>query len=106
MKAVSLKPNDCFMVPLLNTLLRGLHSQHEVEGHSDQSSGDGTWHICHSERWRIASSAAGLSFDRECGGLNRFGLHRPVCLNVWPIGSDTIKRCGLVGEVCHCGGGL
>ena len=48
-----------------------------------------------------------------CGGLNRNGLHKLMCLNVWPIGSGTIRRCSLVGvgmtlleEVCHCGGGL
>ena len=36
-----------------------------------------------------------------------------MCLNVWLIGSVTIRRCGLVGlgvvlleEVCHCGGRL
>ena len=45
-----------------------------------------------------------------CGGLNRFGSHRFMCLNAWPIGSGTIRRCGLVGvgvalmeKVCHCG---
>ena len=30
------------------------------------------------------------------GGLNRFGPHRLVGLNVWPMGSGTIRRCGLV----------
>jgi hypothetical protein len=35
-----------------------------------------------------------------------------MCLNAWPPGSGSIRRCGLVGvgvvleEVCHCGGGL
>lgn len=36
-----------------------------------------------------------------------------MCLNVWPIGSDTIRRCVLVRigvslleEIYHCGGGL
>jgi hypothetical protein len=33
----------------------------------------------------------------ECGGLNRFGPHRLMCLNAWPTGSSTIRRCGLVG---------
>ena len=33
-----------------------------------------------------------------CGGLNRFGLHRLMCLNAWPKGNGTIRRCGLVGE--------
>jgi hypothetical protein len=32
------------------------------------------------------------------GGLNRNGPHRLMCLNTWPMGSDTIRRCGLVGE--------
>jgi hypothetical protein len=36
-----------------------------------------------------------------------------MCMNVWPIGSGTGRRYGLVEvgvalleEVCHCGGGL
>ena len=36
-----------------------------------------------------------------------------MCLNAWPIGNDTIRRCIFVGpgmalleEVCHCWGGL
>lgn len=33
----------------------------------------------------------------ECGGLNRFGPHRLMCLNAWPTGSGTIRRCVLVG---------
>jgi hypothetical protein len=47
------------------------------------------------------------------GGLNRDGPHRLMCLNVWPIGSDALRRCGLIGEgaallveVCYCGGGV
>jgi hypothetical protein len=39
--------------------------------------------------------------------------HRFMCLNVWLLGSGTIRRCGLVGvgvalleEVCHCRGGF
>jgi hypothetical protein len=46
----------------------------------------------------------------KCGGLNRYGPHRLLYLDAWPIGSGTIRRCGLVGvgvtlfdEVCHCG---
>ena len=35
----------------------------------------------------------------ECGGLNRFCPYRLMCLNAWPIGSGTIRRCGLVGAV-------
>ena len=44
---------------------------------------------------------------RSCGGLNRYGFHRFMCLNAWPIRSGTIRKCGLVGvgvalleEVC------
>lgn len=33
----------------------------------------------------------------ECGALNRNGPHRLMCLNVWPTGSGTTKRGGLVG---------
>jgi hypothetical protein len=51
-------------------------------------------------------------FTRVCGGLNRNGPHRLKCLNSWPTGNGTIRRCGLGGvgvalleEVCHCGGG-
>ena len=33
--------------------------------------------------------------DFYCGGLNRFGPHRLMCLNAWPTGSGTIRRCGL-----------
>jgi hypothetical protein len=29
-------------------------------------------------------------------GLNRFGPHRLMCLNVWPTGSDIVRSCGLV----------
>lgn len=55
-----------------------------------------------------------------CGVLNKYGPHRIICLNSWPVGSGTIRRIGLVGvdltlleedvalldEVYHCGGGL
>ena len=33
----------------------------------------------------------------KCGGLNRYDPHRLMCLNAWPVESDTIRRCGLVG---------
>jgi hypothetical protein len=33
----------------------------------------------------------------EGGGLNRFGPHRLMCFNAWPMGSGIIWRCGLVG---------
>jgi hypothetical protein len=43
-----------------------------------------------------------------CGGLNRNGSHRLMCLNAWPTGRDTI-RCVLVKigvalleDMCHC----
>jgi hypothetical protein len=35
--------------------------------------------------------------NRQCGGLNRNDLHRPMCLSAWPIGSGTLRRCSLVG---------
>jgi hypothetical protein len=31
--------------------------------------------------------------DPNCSGLNGYGPHRFMCLNAWPTGSDTIKRC-------------
>lgn len=31
-----------------------------------------------------------------CGGLNRYGPFRLMCLNAWPIRSGAIKRCGLI----------
>lgn len=40
----------------------------------------------------------------DCGGVNRIGPHRFMCLKAWPTGSDTIWSCvfvgtgGLVGE--------
>jgi hypothetical protein len=43
------------------------------------------------------------------GGLNRKGHYKRKCLNACPIGTGTIKKCGLVGVivalleiVCHC----
>ena len=41
------------------------------------------------------------------GDLNRNAPHRLMCLNTWPIGSGTIRGCGLVGVgvACHCRGG-
>ena len=33
----------------------------------------------------------------QCGWLNLFGPHIFLCLNAWPMGSNTIRRCGLVG---------
>ena len=42
-----------------------------------------------------------------CDALNRYGSHRLLCLNAWPIGSGTIRRCGLVrGSVSLLGVGL
>ena len=44
----------------------------------------------------------------EYGGLNRFGPHRLMCLNAWPIGSGTIRlvpflyHMVLLEDVCHC----
>ena len=52
----------------------------------------------------------GLRLIVWCGGLNRNGSHRFMCLNAWPIEDDTVRRCGLIGigvalleEVCPCG---
>ena len=33
---------------------------------------------------------------RNCGGLNRGGLHGCTCLNDWPTGNGATRRCGLV----------
>jgi len=33
-----------------------------------------------------------LRWFSSCGGLKRFGPHRLMCLNAWPIGSGTIRR--------------
>jgi hypothetical protein len=40
------------------------------------------------------------------GGWNKNGPDRFICLNGWSIGSDIIRRCGLVGKVCHWGWAL
>ena len=49
----------------------------------------------------------------KCSGLNRNGPHRLLYMNVWPKGSGTTRRCGLVEinvalleEVHHCGDGF
>ena len=51
--------------------------------------------------------------DFYCGGLNKFGPHRLMCLNAWPTGSGTIRRRDLVGVdvalveyMCDSGHGL
>jgi hypothetical protein len=61
----------------------------------------GTKYILH---YVMATNLWGI----ECDGLNRFGPHRFMGLNACPIGSGTIRRCGLVSvgmalleEVCH-----
>ena len=33
----------------------------------------------------------------QCAVVNRCGAHRLMCLNAWPIGSGTVRRCGLAG---------
>lgn len=33
----------------------------------------------------------------QCVGLNKNGLHRVMCLNVWSSGNGTISRYSLVG---------
>lgn len=47
-----------------------------------------------------------LSLSLICGGLNRFGTHRLVCLNAYPIGSGTLGGAVLVEKVSHCKGQL
>ena len=42
----------------------------------------------------------------EYGGLNKFVPHRFMCLNAWPTGSGTIRRCGLVGGSVSLGSEL
>ena len=44
-----------------------------------------------------------------CGGLNRNDPIELMCMNAWPMRSDTVRRCGLVGvgvvlleEVYYC----
>jgi hypothetical protein len=37
-----------------------------------------------------------------CSGLNKNGPHRLMSLNVWPIGSGTIRLYGLVGIMWSC----
>jgi hypothetical protein len=32
-----------------------------------------------------------------CAYVNSYDLHRLMCLNAWPMGSGTIRRCGLIG---------
>ena len=46
-----------------------------------------------------------------CSGLNRIGPDRLLCLNAWPSGSDTNRRCvlvrmGVLEKMCHCRDGL
>ena len=38
-----------------------------------------------------------LSSKASCSGLYKYGPHRHMCLNAWPTGSGTIRRCGLAG---------
>ena len=47
--------------------------------------------------------------NRWCSGLKRFGAHRFMCLNGWPMGNGMIRKYSLVGvgvalfeEVCYC----
>ena len=54
------------------------------------------------EKHELSPTPQGLLW---CGGLNRNG---PMCLDDWPIGNGTIRRCGfvevgvtLLEEVCH-----
>lgn len=52
-------------------------------------------------------------WKERCGSLNRYSPLRLMCFKAWPIGSDTIRRCCLVGgnvalldEIFHAVGGL
>jgi hypothetical protein len=45
-----------------------------------------------------AASVAAVVPDNICPGLNGFGPHRLVCLNMLGPGSGSIRTCGLVGE--------
>lgn len=41
--------------------------------------------------------AAGLEkWFRDCGGVNRYGTHRLVCLNGWSIGGGIIRSMALL----------
>jgi hypothetical protein len=33
---------------------------------------------------------------KSCGGLSRYAPHRLMCLNVWPLGSSTIRWYDLI----------
>jgi hypothetical protein len=59
--------------------------------------------------WLQAYGGQGVRYS----GLNRYGPYRLMCLNAYPIGTNTFRRCGLVvmgvvflEEVCHCGNSL
>lgn len=56
----------------------------------------------------LCSKIQALCFD-FVWGLSRNGCYNPMCLDVCPIGSGTIRNCSLVGvavamlkEVCDC----
>lgn len=34
-------------------------------------------------------------FENYCGGWNRCGRHKLMCLTAWPKGSGMVRRCGL-----------
>ena len=79
-------------------IMSGIHRGPKEEGRDEGKVGKST-RLCLRIRWRV--------------GLTRYGPHRLMCLNVWPIGRGRIRRCGLVGvgvalleEVYHSGGGL
>jgi hypothetical protein len=51
-----------------------------------------------------------MAFPATCGEVIELAP-TGSCVNTWPIGNGTTRRCGLVGvvvalleEVCHCGG--
>lgn len=50
---------------------------------------------------RSQRAQADLSFDVH-GGLNDMDPHRLICLSGWfSIGFGRVRRCDLIGEVCH-----
>lgn len=55
-------------------------------------------------RWNIFTSPK-LS-QTHCCGLSSKGLHWLTCLNAWPIGSSTFRRCGFVKKYITAGAGF
>ena len=65
------------------------------------------------DKGKYQPSYENMQCNDGCDGLNRYGIHRFICLNAWSIESGTIRRCGFVGvgvalleEMCHWGVGF